>query len=163
MERSGPVTISRILVPVDGSEPAERALRFATALASPDAEIFLIAVVPRASNVRNVLGQEIAPPEQVQDGYARVAEDHLERAAAQLADNRRVQRLVAIGDPADEILRAAEEHHVDAIVMTRTGQGAWGPSAPERVVDRVVRAARWPVVVVPATGRDGETGRRIDG
>jgi nucleotide-binding universal stress UspA family protein len=53
-----------------------------------------------------------------------------------------------VGDPAEQILRVAAEQDVGLIAMTSRGRGAWGPWALGSIVDRVVRAARQPVLVV---------------
>ena len=94
----------------------------------PDGAIVLLEVTPHASNVRNILGKEIAPSAQVQEGYTKVATSRLEAAAKSLPAGVDHKTLVATGDPATEILRVAGEERVDLIAMTTSGAGAWGPS-----------------------------------
>jgi nucleotide-binding universal stress UspA family protein len=148
VETNLPAAIDRILVPLDGSERAEAALPYAQAIGGPDAELILLEVVPKASDVRNIFGTVIATPERVQQGYDQVARQNLDRAAARLGDRQRVRQEVATGDPAEQILRVADEHDVGLIAMSSQGRGAWGPWALGSIVDRVVRASRRPVLVV---------------
>jgi nucleotide-binding universal stress UspA family protein len=148
MKGDEPATLTPILVPLDGSETAEAVLPYVRAIGGADAEVVLLEVTPPASNVRNVFGMAIASAEQVQQGYEQVAREHLDRAVARLGGQARIRQAVAAGDPAEQILRVADEQGVGLIAMTSRGSGAWGPSALENVVEHVVRAARQPVLVV---------------
>jgi nucleotide-binding universal stress UspA family protein len=151
VETSSAASNNRILVPLDGSERAEAALPYAGAIGGPDADVIVLEVVPQATNVRNVFGTEIASQDRVQQGYEQVAREHLERAAATLGE-RSVTREVATGDPAEQILRVAEKHAANLIVMTSQGRGAWGPWALGNIVGRVVQSAGLPVLVVQPLG-----------
>ena len=147
-------SLARVLVPLDGSDAAAQALPLAAAIAAgtaggAGAEIVLLAVTPPAANVRNILGQEIAPAARVQEGYAQVATARLEAAAAALPPGLATRTVVATGDPTAEILRVAAAEGAGLIALSASGGGAWGPSAFGRVTDRVVRAAPSPVLVVP--------------
>src|SRR5215207_6905221 len=154
---AGPPSLARVLVPLDGSQAASQVLPYAAAIAgdSSNGTVVLLEVTPPASNVRNVLGREIAPAAQVQEGYAKVATERLEAAGESLPSDITRKILVATGDPAAEILRVAGEERVDLIAMTTSGTGAWGPFAFGRVVDRVVRADARPVLVVPPRPESG--------
>ncbi len=154
---SGPAPLARVLVPLDGSQAATQVLPYAAAIAgdSSGGTVVLLEVTPPASNVRNILGREIAPAAQVQEGYTKVATERLEAAAAALPAGVAHKTLVATGDPAAEILRVASEERIDLIAMTNSGAGAWGPFAFGRVVDRVVRADARPVLVVPPRPESG--------
>jgi nucleotide-binding universal stress UspA family protein len=143
---------SRILVPLDGSDRAEQALPYALAIGGPESEVILLAVVPRATNVRNVQGTEIAPAERVQEGYRGVAEQALDRAASWLGGRRTVRRETAHGDPAEQIVRTATERGVGLIVMTAMGRGTFAGWALGSTTDRVTRAATQPVMVVHRKG-----------
>ncbi len=151
------LSLARILVPLDGSEEASQVLPYAAEIAKSGAggAIVLLEVTPPANNVRNILGQEIAPATQVQAGYTKVAKVRLEVAAESLPPGLEHTMLVETGDPAAVILRVAGEERVDLIAMTTSGAGAWGPFAFGRVVDRVARANARPVLVVPPRPRSG--------
>src|SRR3954453_18768268 len=108
VDTTSPAAVTRILVPLDGSERAEEVLPYVQATGGPDAEITLLEVVPKASDVRNVFGKVIATPDRVQQGYEEVARKNLERASSKLGGRGQVRQQVALGDPAEEILNAAE-------------------------------------------------------
>jgi nucleotide-binding universal stress UspA family protein len=151
------LSLARVLVPLDGSEAAAQVLPYAAEIAKSGSggAIVLLEVTPPADNVRNILGREIAPATQVQEGYTKVATGQLEAAAAALPAGVEHKTVVATGDPAAEILRVAGEERVDLIAMTTSGAGAWGPFAFGQVVDRVVRADSRPVLVVPPRPQSG--------
>ncbi|MFL5760756.1 MAG: universal stress protein [Thermomicrobiales bacterium] len=154
MKPSSPAQIERTLVPLDGSERAEAVLPFVRATSEPMAELILLEVVPKAVDVRNVFGTVIAAPDRVQEGYEEVAKKHFERALSRIDGDATSRQLVVVGDPAEEIVRVADEEHVGLIAMTSQGKGAWGPWALGSIVDRVVRQSTRPVLVVPP-GNDG--------
>jgi len=149
VDTTSPAAVTRILVPLDGSERAEEVLPYVQATGGPDAEITLLEVVPKASDVRNVFGKVIATPDRVQQGYADVARKNLERAQGKLAGQKQVQQQVVQGDPAEQILQMVEAQGIDLIAMASQGQGAWGPWALGSIVDRVVRRTQSLVLVVP--------------
>jgi nucleotide-binding universal stress UspA family protein len=116
-----------ILVPLDGSDLAELALPYAHQLAEPGCQLILLEV-----------GQD---------------EDDLgllERHANSCASLE-----TAVGDPAEQILRVANDLGVGLIVMTTLGRGALGRWAFGSVADAVTRTSPVPVFVVPP--QDGET------
>lgn len=117
-----------ILVPLDGSERAERALPYAEVLAAPGCELILLEVGP-AEDEFGVLARHAG-------------------SCAQLE--------TAIGDPAEQILQVARELGVGLIVMTTHGRGALGRWAFGSVADTVTRMAPVPVMVIRP--RDDDAG-----
>lgn len=59
-----------------------------------------------------------------------------------------VERIVAEGDPASEILRVAEERHVDLIVMGTHGRRGLGRALMGSVAEHVVRRSSCPVLTI---------------
>jgi len=105
---------SRILVPLDGSPLAERALRPATELAGRlHAELVLLRVVEQTGT------------EDASESYLRGLREHMGSALS----GDRVRARVLSGSPADEIARAVQALDVDLIVMSTHGR-----SGLERVV-----------------------------
>jgi nucleotide-binding universal stress UspA family protein len=135
----------RILVPLDGSELAELALVPAALLARRfNAQLWLIFVlvpVPLESGSSVRLAR--AAVDQAQE-YLQDVQRRLE------ADGLAVRAIVRWGDPAGEILAAAQEGHADLIAMATHGRGGLGRWMIGSVADRVVRTATIPVLVVPA-------------
>jgi nucleotide-binding universal stress UspA family protein len=112
--------IRPILVPLDGSDLAERALPYAEALAGPDCQLILLEV-----------GQD--------EEEFQLLDRHAD-ACAQLE--------TVTGDPAQQILQVATQLGVGLIVMTTHGRGALGRWAFGSVADEVARTSDVPVMII---------------
>jgi nucleotide-binding universal stress UspA family protein len=119
-----------ILVPVDGSANAHKAVELAGDLARHyGAQIALVHVLRRAGDVVAPEGLEgYMASEHVrlteQDFLRLAATEIVDREAAALeAMGLAVERLVEIGDPATEIVGAAKRHGADLIVIGSRGRG----------------------------------------
>lgn len=140
----------RILVPLDGSERAERALPVAARLA-------------RASGGRVVLTEIVRSPAEFEVGAAppapwipaavRAERDHASSYLEQVAERElrgvESQRCVYAGPVAQTLLMAAREQAADLIVMTthgRTGLARWALGS---VADKLIRRADVPALVLP--------------
>jgi len=135
----------RILVPLDGSLRARRALAYATLL--PAREVVLFHVAPDELRVLPGGVPADLPAERAE------IEDELEELAAPLRNDRRdVSVEVAFGDAAEAIIAAAAE--ASLIVMTTEGRGAAGRLLFGSVADRVSRHSATPVLMIRSG--DGE-------
>ena len=151
-------TASLVIVPLDGSEVAERALPYASAMAAEyDRTLLLIRIAPRIFLAGG--GAESLLLE------AEAQQDENRKALRYLKDVRRriledtslmVQTALRVGEPAREILRLAEAHPESLIVMSTHGRGGIARFLLGSVVSEVVRKAELPVLVVP-TGRELDT------
>jgi nucleotide-binding universal stress UspA family protein len=132
----------RILFGYDGSAYAKRALRYAKRLGA-DAEVAVITVAP-------VLIEAPRTEEFEDPGHdTREARRHLEDAQAILSEDGVTAELVAaVGNPAAEIIGAAEERGADLIVVGHRGRSAISRFIEGSVSDRVVRHASCDVLVV---------------
>jgi nucleotide-binding universal stress UspA family protein len=120
-----------ILVGTDFSDVADAALRMAARYARPlHARLHLLHVFSH---------DEV--------GVTRLLAD----AAAGVGDDVPVSIEATAGDPAREILRYADVHAIDLIVVGTHGRTGVSRVLLGSVADRVARHARCPVVVVPAT------------
>lgn len=145
--------LEKVLVPIDTSEVAERAIPWARAVAGDSGEVVLLEVVPVASAVRSIGGQVIGTAETIQAGYQQMAEEQLAAAAEKwFAEGDRVDSVVAAGEPGEQILAVAEKTGADLIVMSSHGRGSIGRFVSGSVADRVVRHAPVPVMVVGPEG-----------
>jgi nucleotide-binding universal stress UspA family protein len=138
----------KILVPLDGSELAEKALKHAHALARAfHSEVVLLSVIVFITRDYDVIPMEGA----VSDEALADAKRYLERAAGDLRRlGLKVTTRVQSGRVADAIVEYSEKHAVDLIVMSthgRTGAARWLTGS---VADRVVRGGRVPVLMVRA-------------
>ncbi|RDV81302.1 universal stress protein [Ammonifex thiophilus] len=156
-ERSGRAMYNKILVAVDGSENALRAVREAVRLAkgNPEAEITLITIVPPLDSAF-AYGTWFTPQE-VQDREKKVIDALLARAEEIIREAEEVARedgaekiksVVQVGDPAQAIVTYAEKEKFDVIVMGKRGRGIIRELLLGSVSNKVVHLAPCPVLLV---------------
>jgi nucleotide-binding universal stress UspA family protein len=135
----------RVLVPIDDSEMAERALRHALEL-HPDAEITVLHVVGEPSGMMGRVTQ-LALADDIEAAAEQLAADVLARARGVAAEyDAEVDTDVELGHPARAIVNQAVEY--DLVVI-----GSHGGSLADRlfigdVARRVFRRSPVPVTVV---------------
>jgi nucleotide-binding universal stress UspA family protein len=148
----------RILLPLDGSPLAEQALAYGAELAAAGAELLLLRVIPEPKAIRDRFGEVSATADEVLRRSRQNAIEELieavERVRA-LTLEPSVCVVVAVGDPAEQIMRVAETRRIDLILMTSHGRGAIGRLAFGSVADRVARSS--PVPVLVTRPRDADT------
>ena len=119
--------IHRMLFPLDGTPTTFSALRPAMSLASRlGASVDLLYVLSPGQPIPVELGSIVAPryvdqPQHEWPHWSRAAVQHL-IAQAQCSSTVPVQAFLAIGETSAEILRFADEHQVDTIVLVRHSQ-----------------------------------------
>jgi nucleotide-binding universal stress UspA family protein len=141
-----------IVVAVDFSDSTPDALEAALALASAetDSQVHLLHVVPSA--VPSLWTDEPTPLDlrTVEEVWTEAAIKQLATLAASRAlDPARMSTGVALGAPANEIARYAEEHHADVVVLGSHGHGVVRRFLLGSVADKLVRLAPCAVLVVP--------------
>jgi nucleotide-binding universal stress UspA family protein len=151
--------IRRILVPLDGSDLAERVLGPAIALGSlMQAEYMLLQVVQpmsiagydttnrRVSGINESLVMQL---QAIDRQKLAEAQDYLEKVAAQLrARSLNVHtRVVAHEQPAVAIIEGAQKYAADLIALATHGRGGLKRLFLGSIADKVVRAASTPVLV----------------
>jgi nucleotide-binding universal stress UspA family protein len=145
-------TAQRILVPLDGSDLAAKALSVAESIARRlSARLDLVVVVPPL--VLPFVGGEPYIPGEV---YVRLDSERTESAqkylqtVAQAARDHGVPIRIWLehGDPASRLLDVASELHSALIVMTTHGRTGLARFALGSVADRVVRAGAAPVLLL---------------
>jgi nucleotide-binding universal stress UspA family protein len=141
--------MKKLMVPVDGSGAALRALRQAIALArtSPDASIHLV----HAHEQPDIYG-EIAvyvPRAKMEELQRGVSEGILAAAESELRDSGvRYTKEVLVGPIGATIARHAESMDCDAIVMGRHGKSTVGDLFMGSVAMKVLHLTRLPVLLV---------------
>lgn len=140
-----------ILCPIDFSPASERALRHAVALSGLVAAHLTVVTVndPLLVAAAAASGHEDALNDQVE----RALLETLERVPAPESPLLPALDIVT-GEPAEEILKAAERAGAGLIVMGTRGLGAAGRLMFGSTAERVVRAARVPVLAVPDVAPD---------
>jgi nucleotide-binding universal stress UspA family protein len=139
----------RILCPVDFSETSRAAMETAIELAGRfDGELVLVHAYP-IPGYTFPDGSAVASARMLQE-LADEAARHLEewRQMALAAGARRVTVEKAVGDPAAEIVRAAEELKADLVVMGTHGRTGIEHALMGSIAERVVRRAKCPVLTV---------------
>jgi nucleotide-binding universal stress UspA family protein len=141
----------KVLVPLDGSELAERALEPALAISrAANAELLLLSipsyhqVVPPAAT-----GYGMVATDQIVDLGYDAAKNYLAALARQArCANSRIRPLVVEGDVAGCIVDTAADEQVDLIVMTTHGYSGFTRWMLGSITERVLRGAPCPVLVV---------------
>jgi nucleotide-binding universal stress UspA family protein len=156
------IMFKRILVPLDGSRFAGRALRYAGEIAQRfDAEVVLMQVVkpavPVAATTGAVPGIESPSTAKITVQIAH-EEDKRNTARAKRYLSRKVRKIrsqgvegsyqVEIGDPAQSIMRFARKGHIDLVVMTTQGKSGFKRAVMGSVTDEVIRESGKPVLVI---------------
>jgi len=165
------MNVTKILVPMDHSDYADRALQWGASLADKyGAQLLLLHVVSRSSEdvpgrgaLRTDAPLQFAldnpsvyyaatpPPREavgVIDLLERARSDLKDFAMAKLKGSLSVNPLVGVGKPAEEILRVAQEEAVDLIVMGTHGRTGLRHVLMGSVAETVMRTAPCPVFTV---------------
>lgn len=139
----------KILVPLDGSEHADRALDFvidSIAMLKQPPQILLLNVQWKVGvgNVKLFISQET-----INDYYREQGMAALQRACTVLdAANLPYQYHISIGTPAEAIVQYANEQNVGQIVMCKQGQSGLQSMLLGSVVSKVLHLADCPVLLV---------------
>jgi nucleotide-binding universal stress UspA family protein len=141
--------IKEILVPVDGSENAVRAARFAMELAGAmGVGVRLLYVFPAASvELVGMAGMSRADIEHaVQSSGQRAFDGVRDGLAGGIKEG--VELETALGDPAEEVIAYTERNPQVMVVIGRRGLSRMKSLLLGSVSDKVIRHAKCPVTVV---------------
>lgn len=149
LDRAKPASIDRILVPLDGFRFAEAAVPVAISLARAlGAVLDLVHVVPRPwTFVADI-------SETIERQLGEAATVYLERLAAQIPQDVKVEGHVRQGSPAAAILDYREAAAAGLIVMSTHGRSGLRRWALGSVADRVLHASDRPVLLVRPAADD---------
>jgi universal stress protein A len=143
----------KILCPTDFSEPALAALKRAEELARHfAAELIVAHVIPPLPGPHSFPDPQAALNFEVplfQQELAIKAEHLLKDLVShQVSQKVRTRDLVTTGEAAPEILRIAQQEHVDLIVIASHGLTGWRRLVHGSVAEKVVRQATCPVLTI---------------
>jgi nucleotide-binding universal stress UspA family protein len=142
---------SRVLCPIDFSEPAHLGLQKAIELARCFPAELLVAhvvppvpmtAIPQAAPAFDVGVYQKELVSAAEEGITAVIEKHVPEGV-------RTRSMVVDGEPAAEIIRLAQEENVDLIVMSTHGESGWRRFVFGSVAEKVVRTAHCSVMTVP--------------
>ncbi len=157
--------IPKILLPVDGSDDAKRAVQFAGCLGSflgkSLSGVTLLRVLTGGYISRHMANVDFRAAELVKNSevFKRVREEHIKQNIMPLLDEAEktlkdlgaappVEKLVTEGDAANEILRVAGEGSFSTIMMARRGLAAAGGTPLGSVTSKVIYAANRQTVYI---------------
>lgn len=144
--------LGRILVPLDGSEPAGKALAQATELATQwGSQVHLVSVVPTPHSVAVPYLDASPEAEEVRQTLEQDFREYLEQTAAPLrAAGLTVETgVVRAEEVAAGLLAYLERTGAGLVVMSTQGRGGVARLILGSVANRMIRAAPVPVLVVP--------------
>ena len=139
----------KILVPLDGSALAERILPHAEAIAKgTGATVYLFRAVPRHFEITTEAATE---SKKWYEAEQAAAGKYLEGVAKRLTDLGIATKLeVFVGEPAVEILTAAEKENVDLITMMSHGATGFNKFDRGSIAEKVLKGSPRPVLMVRA-------------
>lgn len=147
----------RILIPLDGSRVGEAALPIIEELMSqfsPEVklEVTLIQAIPMTHWIAaGDVGAPVRYTDEESQIIRRAALNYLEKASEGLRNKgATVKTMVAVGNQADGILKAADEIKADMIAMSTHGRSGLRRWAFGSITDKVLRGATVPVLTVRA-------------
>ncbi len=150
---------TQILVALDGSELAEKALPIARNLAnSSGGTLHLIQAVSRQPELEAARGGDSVHAAEYERDMARQlveagrsrGKEYLEGVAVQLKNaGLKVETTILEGAADEQIISYSREHSIDLIVISTHGYGGVKRLLLGSVTDRVIRSCEVPVLVVP--------------
>jgi nucleotide-binding universal stress UspA family protein len=140
------MSMRRILVGVDGSEPSLKAARLATEIAIRfGARLTLAYVVPRLVLPPDAYGLTMV---EVEEEHRAFGERTLTEAITKLGESGvEVEPLVLSGPPAESLAEAATAPDIDLVVVGSRGRAAVARVLLGSVTDRLVHISTKPVLV----------------
>ncbi len=142
----------RILVPLDGSRLAERAIPLATTLARKfGGEILLLHVldIPIPTLPTSHLEVTMGRVREARAQALKEAQEYLDTRQQEIHQQGiEVRVLTRDRSPAEDILQVADSERIDLIVMSAHGQGGLARCSFGSVADKVARQSPCPVLLV---------------
>lgn len=150
MITSHPVMQS-ILIPVDGSDEAREAARYAGRLAALSGGATTLLYVYDSKEIA-ALGVVVWESDSVAQIEREAKDAAFARAVSALAESGRTpsNKVALVGDPADQILAYAREHSIDLIVMGSRPHSAVRALLGGSTGEKVLKGATCPVLFVHA-------------
>ncbi len=143
--------ISRILLPLDGSEAGEAAITRVKELKSRlEAEVILLGVVPTGQHIRTVGGLDyILFPEQEMEAYKAEAKEYLDKVYKRLKRGKGELKMeIRAGEVTKEILDYARKKKVSLIAIASHGHSGMTKWVFGSTAKKIIEDSPIPVLVV---------------
>ena len=138
--------LKKILAPTDFSDLSGEGVRYACLLANDiGAQVIVLNVVVLDETNTVVDGEIEAHKERLTDFVAKAVPNH--------GADVNLREVVLTGQPYSAIVDCAENEQIDLIVMSSHGRSGLSRMLIGSVTDRLLRAAKCPVMVVPSLGK----------
>ena len=147
--------LSRILIPLDGSEAGEATLPYVRELASKlQSEVFLRQVIPHGQHVHTIGGLDFfLYAEQQIESMKADANQYFEKARGKLSGIKGdVRTEVRVGDAAQEIIKFAQETNSRLVALSTHGHSGVRQWIFGDVAHKVLHASNTPILMVRASG-----------
>lgn len=142
--------VNKVLWPTDFSSSAEKALPYVTDLTQKyGAEIHVLYVIEDIAHHESWYGDfDKSKVDKLMEWAEKSAQKRLEQVCEKYLNSCPLYiKHIAVGDPAQEILKLIEAEGVDLVVMASNGQQ--GNYRVGSVTDKVIRNSTVPVTTVP--------------
>jgi nucleotide-binding universal stress UspA family protein len=142
--------VKKVLWPTDFSSSAEKALPYVTDLTQKyQAEIHVLYVIEDVAHHESWYGDfDQARVDKLMERANEMAQKRLSQVCEKYLDGCPLYiKHVAIGDPAQEILKLIDEEGVDMVVMA--SQGQMGNFRFGSVTEKVLKNSKIPVTTIP--------------
>jgi nucleotide-binding universal stress UspA family protein len=154
------VKLEKVLVPLDGSRPAETVLPYIENMASRlKAKTSLLSVVELLYHLYPYSDQagyfsssgvikvpynerEMQPAKEVAEKYINTVNEKL------VSEGIETNYILRIGSPADEIIKVEDEMRPDMVVMATHGHSGFGRFDHGSITDKVLHAGNAPLLLV---------------
>ncbi len=147
-----------LVVPLDGSKLAERALEQVSHVAEPGAHVYLLRVIQPSQ--RGLLGEE----ELSRFDRARIegARHYLAQVAARISGFTIEPEVLAGHDPAAAIAGFARRRNAEVIIMSTHGESGLARYVFGSVASKLLQLVSCPVLVVRPVGTPAEVEEEIE-
>lgn len=156
-----PPSLQRLMVPLDGSTLAERALDVSAELASQGSSVRLVRIVEPAQETLDTAEGRLPLEDAETTSRAQAEAAAYLRSVQRTMDGNRpaIQTAVELGRPDRQILISAHDQAIDLIVMVTHGASGPGRAWLGSVANDVVRRSSVPVFLVSARALVARGGR----
>ena len=147
--------VKKILWPTDFSDNSEHALPYVTSLGEKyQTEVHVLYVIPELANHEPWYGEfDQSHIDKIHEWERKTAEKRLNEICEKYLEGCPLYvRHIAMGDPAEEILKLVEKEKVDMVVMASHGQKGYFHFGS--VAEKVVKNAPVPTITVPISSRN---------